>query len=278
MSAKHDFDQASSQPTISEAFALEGRTAVVTGAASGIGRGIAQLLAEAGARTVISDVNEAGLRQTASLIERSGPPAIATSADVSRRTDIDALADLAVAESGRIDIWVNVAAIIVNRPILETQEDELDRLLAINLKGVYWGCAAAGRLMKEAGSGSIINLSSGGGEAAVPGLSLYSMSKAAVNMLTRTVAKEFGPYGIRANAIAPGWVDTPMGLHSFRNEAGEIDPDKRAAGLQQRAQASPLGITGTPRDIALAALYLASDASRFMTGQILRPNGGVAMP
>lgn len=263
---------------IADEFSLEGRTAVVTGAASGIGRETARVLAEAGARTLIADVNAAGLEETAALVGSVGAPAVHLAADVSRRGDIDALADRALAETGRIDIWVNVAGIIANRPILEAQEDEIDRVLAINLKGVYWGCAAAGRAMKEAGCGSIINLSSGGGEAAVPGLSIYSMSKAAVNMLTRTVAKEFGPYGIRANAIAPGWVDTPMGRHSFRAESGEIDPEKREIGIQQRAQASPLGITGTPRDIALAALYLASDASRFMTGQVLRPNGGVAMP
>ena len=112
----------------------------------------------------------------------------------------------------------------------------------------------------------------------MPGLSIYSMTKAAVNMLTRTTAKEFGPFGIRVNAVAPGWVDTPMGTHSFRDKKGDVDPVLRAEGVRQRAQVSPLGITGTPRDIALAILYLATDASRFVTGQIMRPNGGVAMP
>lgn len=264
--------------TIAQAFELTGRTAVITGAASGIGRETARLFAQAGARTVVSDVNEGGLAETAALMEGEGPAAITAAADVSRRSEVEALADLALAETGGLDIWVNGAGIIVNRPLLQAREEEVDRLLAINLKGVYWGCVAAGRVMKDTGGGSIINLSSSGGETAVPGLSIYSMSKAAVNMLTRTVAKELGPFGIRANAIAPGWVDTPMGLHSFRGEAGAIDPDKLDLGIQQRAQASPLGITGTPRDIALAALYLASDAGRFTTGQILRPNGGVSMP
>jgi 3-oxoacyl-[acyl-carrier protein] reductase len=128
------------------------------------------------------------------------------------------------------------------------------------------------------GSGSIINFSSSGADSPVPGLSLYSMTKSAVNMLTRTVAKEYGVYGIRANAIAPGWVETPMGTHGFRDASGAIDAAKREEGLRQRAMASPLGIVGTPRDIALAVLYLASDASRFMTGQVIRPNGGVSMP
>jgi 3-oxoacyl-[acyl-carrier protein] reductase len=132
--------------------------------------------------------------------------------------------------------------------------------------------------MRPGGGGSIINFSSSGADSPVQGLSLYSMTKSAVNMLTRTVAKEFGAYGIRANAVAPGWVETPMGTHGFRDAAGTIDPVKREEGLRLRAGASPLGIVGTPRDIALAVLYLASDASRFVTGQVLRPNGGVSMP
>lgn len=259
-------------------FEVSGRTAVITGAASGIGRESAIVLAEAGARTVISDIDEVGLCETADLVKRAGGEPIACPADVAQRGQIDDLADRAIAATGQIDIWVNVAGVILSRPILEVTDEDLDRLIAINLRGVFWGCAAAGRAMREQASGSIINMSSGGGEAAVPGLSLYSMTKAGVNMLTRSVAKEFGPMGIRANAISPGWIDTPMGLHSFRNDEGTIDADLREEGLRQRAKASPLGMTGTPRDIALAVLYLASDASRFMTGQILRPNGGVSMP
>lgn len=271
--------QISAMPdTLSAEFSLAGRVAVITGAASGIGRETARVLAEAGAQTVISDVNEAGLKATAEHVAGTGMSADIRPADVGRRADVDALADHAAGTWGRVDIWVNVAGIMVNSPILEATEDDLDRLLAINLKGVYWGCAAAGRVMKPAGAGSIINMSSSGGETAVPGLSAYSMAKAGVNMLTRTVAKEFGPLGIRANAIAPGWVDTPMGGHRFVDASGAVDQQLRDEGLRQRAAASPLGMTGAPRDIGLAVLYLASDASRFMTGQILRPNGGVSMP
>lgn len=273
-----DLSRSKISESIVDAFALQGRTAVVTGAASGIGRETALILAEAGANVIIADVDEAGLSATGRLVEQRGILMAEALTNVASKEQIDALADRAIADAGRVDIWVNVAGVIVNRAILDASEEDLDRLLAINLKGVYWGCAAAGRVMKDAGSGAIVNMSSGGGEAAVTGLSIYSMTKAAVNMLTRTVAKEFGAYGIRANAIAPGWIETPMGLHSFRDESGAIDPDKRDTGIQQRAQASPLGITGTPRDIALCVLYLVSDASRFVTGQILRPNGGVAMP
>lgn len=263
---------------ISEAFALDGRVAVVTGAASGIGREIARVLALAGATPVLCDVQQTGLDETAGLIASGGGRSLTAQADVSDREAIDNVADSAARVNGRVDIWVNAAGIIVNRPVLDAVEDEVERMIAVNLKGVYWSCAAAGRVMKPAGAGSIINISSSGADTPNAGLSLYSMTKSAVNMLTRTLAVEYGPLGIRANAIAPGWVDTPMGTHRFRNESGEIDADLRKEGLRLRAMASPLGITGVPRDIAFAALYLAADASRFMTGQVVRPNGGVVMP
>lgn len=263
---------------LAQTFALDGRTAVVTGAASGIGRETAIVLARAGAQVVIGDIDAAGLAETTRLVEQAGGTAEAATANVAVRAEIDALAQCAIARFDRIDVWVNCAGTILSRSLLDTEEEDLERVVSVNLEGVYWGCIAAGRAMKESGAGVIINISSGGGEAPVPGLSLYSMTKAAVNMLTRTVAKELGPFGIRANAVAPGWIDTPMGLHSFRDAEGGVQPDQYEAALRSRGSASPLGLTGTPHDIALAVLYLAGDASRFVTGQILRPNGGVAMP
>ena len=263
---------------ISSSFALAGRVAVVTGAASGIGRETARVLAEAGARPVVADIDETGLRETAAYVAQTGIEAVAVRTDVSQRGEVEALAARTAQACGRIDAWVNCAGTILSRPILDVSEADVERILSINLNGVYWGCAAAARVMKDAGTGAIVNISSSGGESAVPGISLYSMSKAAVNMLTRTAAAEFGPHGIRVNAVAPGWIDTPMGTHSFRDASGAIDAGKRETGIALRKQASPLGIVGTPRDIGLAVLYLVSDASRFMTGQILRPNGGVAMP
>jgi 3-oxoacyl-[acyl-carrier protein] reductase len=197
---------------------------------------------------------------------------------MARRDQVGALADQALRSLGRLDIWVNAAAVLAETPVLETDEADLDRICAVNLKGVYWGCAAAGRAMRAGGGGSIVNVSSGGADSPAPGVAVYSMTKAAVNMLTRTAAVELGPFGVRVNAIAPGWVDTPMGVQRYRDASGKVDPATRESIVRQRAQISPLGLTGTPRDIALAMLYLASDASRFVTGQVLRPNGGVAMP
>ena len=132
--------------------------------------------------------------------------------------------------------------------------------------------------MRPHGRGSIVNVSSQGADSSPPGVSVYAITKAGVNALTRSAAKEFGAFGVRVNSVAPGWIETPMVSYRFRNDSGEIDPEKRDVVRRQFAQVSPLGLTGVPRDIALAILYLASDASRFVTGQVLRPNGGTAMP
>lgn len=263
---------------LKSAFSLAGRVAVVTGGASGIGRETAYVLAQAGARVLAADISAPGLAETVETITANGGTAAPYRTDVASHLEIEHLADAAIRTMERIDIWVNAAGVLAISPILDALEADLERLLAINLKGVFWGCAAAGRTMKTRAIGSIINISSGGGESPVPGLSIYSMTKAGVNMLTRTAACEFGPFGIRVNAIAPGWIDTPINNRHFLDENGQVDQARRDAIFAQCAQASPLGLTGTPRDVALAVLYLASDASAFVTGQILRPNGGVSMP
>jgi 3-oxoacyl-[acyl-carrier protein] reductase len=260
------------------AFSLAGRTAVVTGAASGIGRETAVVFAQAGAQVMLADVDETGLSETAAVAAGPGGAAVVRRVDVAQRDEVEAAADAALAETGRLDVWVNAAGVLFNRPLLEVDEADLDRLIAINLKGTYFGCQAAGRLMAQQGRGSIVNISSAGADRPNPGGSVYALTKAGVSMLTRTAALELGASGVRVNAIAPGWIDTPMTRQGFRTPDGRVDQARREAMMRRLTDASPLGMTGEPRDVALAMLYLASDASRFMTGQVLRPNGGAVMP
>jgi 3-oxoacyl-[acyl-carrier protein] reductase len=262
---------------INDMFRLPGQVAVITGGGSGIGREMARVFAQAGASVVVGDVRLEGLGETVALIEADGGKAIACRTDVARRSEIDTLASRAVDAFGGIGVWVNCAGILQRNMLLDASEEEFDRAIDVNLKGVYWGCIAAARVMKGTGGGSIINISSVGGLMPVPGRGVYCITKAGVNMVTQTAAKEFGPYGIRVNAIAPGTIDTPMTAELFIDARGQIDLAKREEALQQRRDASPLGIAGEPRDIALTGLFLASEASRYMTGQIISPNGGVWM-
>ena len=259
-----------------EKFSLDNRVAVVTGAASGLGQESARILASAGASLILSDINSKSLQETAELVSALGSKALIKPTDVSDRDQVEALADFADKEFGKLDIWVNSAGIPLVADILETDEADARRNIDVNMLGTFWGCAAAARVMKNSG-GSIVNFSSGGGETAVPGISLYCMTKAAVNQLTRISALEFGKFGIRVNAVAPGWINTPMGSTLYRDKQGNIDPVRREQVLEQQASLSPLGINGTPMDIAMAVLYLASDASAFMTGRVLTINGGVAV-
>jgi 3-oxoacyl-[acyl-carrier protein] reductase len=264
-------------PELAAMFSLDGRTAVVTGAAMGIGRQTAIVYGQAGATVVLADVSEQGLAETAAAVEEVGAKAIVVPADVSDRYAVDDLARAAIKNTGRVDVWSNVAGIIRYATIVDTDEADLDAVLAVNLKGVYWGIAVAGRIMAMKKSGSIVNVASAGGEVPAPRLSVYGMTKAGVIQLTRTAAAELGGAGIRVNAVAPGFIETPMTSVLWTSD-GEIDDAKRNEVLAQRSSGSPLHLTGEAKDIAYAMLYLATDASKFMTGQVLRPNGGVHMP
>lgn len=262
---------------LAAAFSLEGRVAVVTAAGSGIGQEIARVLALAGATVIATDIRPEGLAKTCDMIEAAGGNVIGRTLDVASREDMEAMADLAVAETGRLDIWVNCAGISPLHSILETDQQVAERTVAVNALGTYWGCMAAGRVMGPRGGGSIINISSAGGAKPVPNLAVYGMTKASVNSLTWTAATEFGPMGIRVNAIAPGWIETPAMEVLFQDEHGNFDPARRDSVNAEMASSSPLGRLGTVTDIAYALVYLASDAGSFVTGQVLRVNGGESM-
>jgi len=259
---------------LANSFTLKGKVAVITGAGSGLAQETARIFALAGARLVLADIDEAGLADTVRLL--GSAEVVTRRVDVSSRAELDDLADTAVAALAAPDVWVNGAGISFLHTLAKTDPAKAEKVVAVNMMGPYWGSVAAARVMSGKG-GSIVNISSGGGAKPLPGIGLYGMTKAAVNSLTWTSAAEFGPLGIRVNAIAPGWIETPMSRDLFRDETGAISPVLQEKVRREMAAQSPLGMLGRPSDIAFAILYLASDASRFVTGQILAVNGGESM-
>jgi NAD(P)-dependent dehydrogenase (short-subunit alcohol dehydrogenase family) len=247
-------------------FDITGDVAVVTGAGRGIGRGIAVALADAGAMVVCAARREAEIAETAALIEQAhgSGRAIAVATDVSISDDMDALADAAMSAFGRLDIWVNNAGgSPVSKPLIELDEAEWHRTLAVNLTSIFHGVRAAAR---HFGHGSrILNTSSLASQDPFPGSGHYSAAKAGVNMLTKTLAHELGPK-TRVNALLPGFVPT----ETVKIALGMEDKDFPA--LEQQLNL-PAGRLGTPQDIGAAAVYLCSPASAWVTGQCFRIAG-----
>jgi len=263
---------------VQDLFDLTDRIAVLTGVGSGIGKATALLLSSAGATIVGGDIDEAAAQATADEIKADGGTAQVRRTDVTRRADVDALVDLAASEHGRVDIMGNIAGIPHNKLVAECTDEEFERILAINLKSVFYGCQAAIRHMIPQGSGNIVNIASGAIDTPAPTLACYGMTKAAVTMLTKTLATEVGRSGIRVNAIAPGMILTNFSRHNFVDADGNVIPEKLEQYHRRAGAMSPLGRSGEAQDVARSFLYLVSDAAAFITGQIERPNGGVSMP
>ena len=262
-----------SDRSIAQLISLEGRAAVVTGGARGIGLAIARRLAEAGAEVLIGDVDKAGAGEAAKTIAReSGRRVAGIELDVADSASIAAAADRAVGELGGLDIWVNNAGIYPSTPLLEMTDQDWDKVLRVNLRGTFIAAREAGRRMAEAGHGGvIINLTSVAGyRAAGPGICHYVSSKHAIRGLTKSLAAELGPHGFRVLALAPGITDTP-GMDEGRAAF-------QAAGLgdllEQMAQREPLGRVGVPDDVARVALFCASDLAMLMTGSTLLVDAG----
>ena len=263
---------------VKQIFSLDGRAAVVTGAASGIGRAAAEVLAAAGARVVVGDLDADGAEQAAAAIRADGGVAVAQSVNVASCEQVHALVARATNEWGRLDVMCNVAGVPSDGPLSALSEAEFDRVVAINLKGTLFGCQAAVRAMTPRGAGSIINVASGAIDRAVPNYGLYAMTKAAVTQLTQTLATEVGAAGIRVNVLAPGATLTKFTERHLRRPDGSLDPARYDAFVASMKSMSPLGLVGDPLDQAWLVLYLASDASRYCTGQIWRANGGQTNP
>jgi 3-oxoacyl-[acyl-carrier protein] reductase len=266
-------------PGIAEAFGLRDKVAIVTGAAGGVGRACAEVFAAAGAAVVCADLRPPD--ETVEAVNATAPgggKATGSSVDVSSRAAVEELVADTQAAFGRLDVIVNNAGIHVRGSALDTEEEELDRLLATNLKGVIFGCQAAGRVMAAQSSGSIVNIASEVIDRPVPNVLAYSASKAGVRQVTRTFAVELGRYGVRVNAVAPGWMLTGLTRAAEGIHADPASDPAWQERLRAREASYPLGRIGTPADVAYAALYLASPASSFMTGQALRLNGGASMP
>jgi 3-oxoacyl-[acyl-carrier protein] reductase len=257
-------------------FRLDGQVAAVTGGASGIGDATAQVLASAGAAVVIGDIDEEGAQRTAKQIEADGGRAVALRTDTSRRADVDALVDRAVSQYGQLDVMCNVAGIGYAKPVTDITDDDFDRLVNINLKGVLLGCQAALRVMTPRHSGCIVNVSSTAIDCPYPNQALYGMTKAGVAYLSQVLGVEAAANGIRVNAIAPG--STPTNFGRFRYADGKVDAEAEAQMMTNMEALTPLGFLGEAMDQALLILYLASPAARWATGNIWRVNGGQARP
>lgn len=246
-------------------FDLSGKVAVVTGGGTGLGKGMAAGLAQAGALVVLAGRRQDVVDRASAEIRSAGGKAEGASLDVTQIAALPAFFDDIVKGHGGLDILVNNAGTNRRNPALDYTEKDWDLVVDLNLKSVFFCCQAAARIMKERGGGKIINTASLSSAIASSNQSAYSPSKAGVRMLTMQLAFELAPYRINVNAIGPGWFRTPLNDDLFRNEAWA----RGATAL------IPWGRTGTPEDLAGAAVFLASRASDYVTGQVIYVDGGM---
>lgn len=244
---------------------LKGKVALVTGAAQGIGKAIALLLAQKGADIVVSDINLERAEETAREIEAIDRKAMAIRVDVADFNEVERMVGAILERFGQIDILVNNAGIARDKLILRMTEEDWDAVLNVNLKGTFNCTKAVIRHMSKQRRGKIVNIASVVGEMGNVGQANYSASKAGVIGFTKTIAREFAQRGINVNAIAPGYIETPM---------TELLPEKTKEELRRMI---PMERLGRAEDVAEAVLFLVSETSSYITGQVLNVNGGIYM-
>jgi len=243
---------------------LTGKTALITGAAKGIGRGIALALAEQGCDIAVNDYADAtGAEAVASEIRALGRRPLVVLANVGVAEEVDGMFQTVLGEFPRLDILVNNAGVQTWKALLDLEEKEWDRTIATNLKGCYLCTQRAGRHMKEQGGGRIVNIGSGCNKVAFPKLVDYTASRGGIEMFTKVAAVELGPYGITVNCVAPGAIETERTKMEAADFAGTW------------AKLTPIGRVGTPEDVAGAVMFLSSEAAGFITGQTLWVDGGL---
>jgi len=250
---------------------LDGKVAVVTGAGSGIGRAAAALFAREGAAVAIMDLSGSAGKETADEITGSGAPALAICADVSDPGQVDGAFAEVLREFGQLDVLYNNAGVNSAGSVLDATDDDWERAFAVNARGTFLCSRAAARPMTQAGRGSIINQGSVAAMVGVANFASYCASKGAVVALTRSMAVDLSPRGVRVNVICPGTVYTPL-MKPMLTARGGGD---LAKGLAMTTAKYPVGRLGTPEDIAAVALFLASDESAFVTGSVIAADGGM---
>ena len=260
-----------------DAFKLERRVALVTGGGSGIGQSCAVLFAQAGA-DVVFDIDAHGMQETVDAFGVTGRKTMAVRGDLARESNVAGAAAVAVEQLGRLDVMANIAGYAADCPIMDKTDEIFDRPYAVHLKGTLYGIKHVMRAMVAANrGGSIINCASSAIDRPRAGLGGYAAVKAAIAGLTRVAAFEAGKYNIRCNSLAPGLAITKLTQRHGMNEHGVFEQARLDAWLEDMKAKLPLDWVGDAGDVAYCALFLAADSGRYITGQVIRPNGGLHM-